>query len=118
MLLSWVVTHCQIAHPDPPNQAGFTKESQCNDHIITLMSTIEKYKKVKSKKYAIFIQDMYSKSEGHIKMNNKISEVFKILKGTEQGHLLVAPSFSKLTLKIFDLLNEATAHCPTSQHLL
>ena len=93
MLLSWVVTHCQIAHPNPPNQAGFTKESQCNDHIITLMSTIEKYKKVKSKIYAIFIQDMYSKSEGHIKMNDKISEVFKILKGTEQGHLLSSKFF-------------------------
>jgi len=49
MLLSRLVTHRQISHPDPPNQAGFTKGSQCNDHIFTLMSTIEKYKKVKSK---------------------------------------------------------------------
>ena len=57
------------------------------------MSTMEKYKKVKSKIYAIFIQDMYSKSKGHIKMNDKISEVFKIFKGTEQGHLLSSKFF-------------------------
>ena len=144
MLLSRLVTHRQISHPDPPNQAGFTKGSQCNDHIFTLMSTIEKYKKVKSKIYAVFIdlrkafdlvcrqalmfklacygvnggyydiiKDMYSKSEGHIKMNGKISEAFKILKGTEQGHPLSPEFFKVYFKKLSDLLNEATANCPT-----
>jgi len=144
MLLSRLVTHRQISHPDPPNQAGFTKGSQCNDHIFTLMSTIEKYKKVKCKIYAVFIdlrkafdlvcrqalmfklacygvnggfydiiKDMYSKSEGHIKMNGKISEAFKILKGTEQGHPLSPEFFKVYFKKLSDLLNEAVANCPT-----
>ena len=55
MLLSRLVVHRQSTHPDPPNQAGFTKGSQCNDHIFTLMSIMEKYKRVKGKVYSVFI---------------------------------------------------------------
>ena len=144
MLLSRLVTHRHMTHPDPPNQAGFTKGSQCNDHIFTLMSIIEKYKMVKRKIYAVFIdlrkafdlvcrqallfklacygvnggfyeiiKDMYSKSEGHIKIDGKISEAFKILKRTEQGHPLSPELFKVYFKKLSDLLNEALADCPT-----
>ena len=63
--------------------------------------------------YYDIIKDMYSKSEGHIKMNGKISEAFKILKGTEQGHPL-SPNFSKFTLKSF--LTSLTKLLRTAQH--
>ena len=55
MLLSRLVVHIQSTYPDPPNQAGFTKGSQCNDHIFTLMSIMEKYRRVKGKVYSVFI---------------------------------------------------------------
>ena len=144
MLLSRLVNHRQTTHPDPPNQAGFTKGSQCNDHIFTLMSIIEKYKRVKQKILAVFIdlrkafdlvcrqallfklscygvnggfykiiKDMYSNSEGHIKIDGKISEAFKILKGTEQGHPLSPELFKAYFKELSDLLNEAIASCPT-----
>lgn len=55
VLLSRLITHRSNDHPDPPNQAGFTKGSQCADHIFVLMSIAEKYKKIKCKVYAVFV---------------------------------------------------------------
>ena len=55
MLLNRLISHRSANYPDPPNQAGFTKGSQCNDHIFALLSLAEKYKKVKGKIYAVFI---------------------------------------------------------------
>ncbi len=55
MLLNRLITHRDTAFPDPPNQAGFKKGSQCNDHIFTLLSIMEKYKVVKTKVFAVFI---------------------------------------------------------------
>ena len=108
------------------------------------MSIIEKYKRVKQKIFAVFIdlrkafdlvcrqallfklscygvngvfyniiKDTYSKSEGHIKINGKISEAFKILKGTKQGHPLSPELFKVYFKELSDLLNESLANCPT-----
>ena len=55
MLLDRLISHRSGNYLDPPNQAGFTKGSQCNDHIFALLSLAEKYKKVKGKIYAVFI---------------------------------------------------------------
>ena len=55
MLLNRLIVHRDTTCPDPPNQAGFKKGSQCNDHIFTLLTIMEKYRKVKSKVYAVFI---------------------------------------------------------------
>ena len=65
--------------------------------------------------YYDIIKDMYmySKSEGLIKMNGKISEAFKILKGTEQGHPLSPEFFKVYFKKLSDLLKEATVNCTT-----
>jgi hypothetical protein len=143
MLLNRLITHRSTACPDPINQAGFRKGSQCNDHIFTLMTIMEKYKKVKNKVYAVFIdlrkafdlvcrqallfklacygvnggffhliKSMYSNSTGHIKMKGKISEAFKILKGTEQGHPLSPELFKVYFLELSELLNRATTNCP------
>ena len=46
-------------------------------------------------------------------MKGKISEAFNILKGTEQGHPLSPEFFKAYFKKLSDLLNEATANCPT-----
>ena len=55
MLLNRLIIHRSINSPDPPNQCGFTKGSQCNDHILTLLTIVEKYKLVKKKVHAVFI---------------------------------------------------------------
>ena len=55
MLLSRLISHRAFAAPDPPNQCGFTKGSQCNDHILTLLTIIEKYNLKKKRIYAVFI---------------------------------------------------------------
>ena len=55
MLLQRLITHRSSSSPDPPNQCGFTKGSQCNDHILTLLTIIDKYKLKKKKIYAVFI---------------------------------------------------------------
>ena len=125
MLLSRLILHRATNNPDPPNQSGFCKGRQCNDHIFTLLTIMEKYKRVKGKIYATFIdlrkafdlvcrqallfklacygvdggfyrilKDMYSDSQGHIKINGKLSEAFRLLKGTEQGHPLSYPNNS------------------------
>ena len=105
---------------------------------------MEKYRKMKSKVYAVFIdlrkafdlvcrqallfklacygvnggffhiiKDMYSNSIGHIKINGKISEAFRISKGTEQGHPLSPELFKVYFQKLSELLNEALTNCPT-----
>ena len=55
MLLARLITYRSTNSPDPPNQRGFTKGSQCNDHIFTLHTILEKYKRKKKKIYAVFI---------------------------------------------------------------
>jgi len=42
-------------HPDPPNQLGFTKKAQTVDHIFTMNTISEKYKKLKKPVYAVFV---------------------------------------------------------------
>ena len=146
MLLTRLIAHRSTAHPDPPNQAGFTKGSQCNDHIFALLTIAEKYKKTKGKIYAVFvdlkkafdlvcrqallfklacygvnggfynlIKNMYQKSSGQIKLNGKLSKIFRILKGTEQGHPLSPELFKVYFKELSDLLNEAsvTLNCPS-----
>ena len=144
MLLNRLIVHRDTTCPDPPNQAGFKKGSQCNDHIFTLLTIMEKYRKMKSKVYAVFIdlrkafdlvcrqallfklacygvnggffhiiKDMYSNSIGHIKINGKISEAFRISKGTEQGHPLSPELFKVYFQKLSELLNKALTNCPT-----
>ena len=55
MLLNRLISQRSTAAPDPPNQCGFTKGSQCNDHILTLLTIIDKYKIKKKKIYVVFI---------------------------------------------------------------
>ena len=144
MLLNRLIKHRSVSSPDPPNQCGFTKGSQCDDHIFTLHTILEKYKRVKKKVYTVFIdmrkafdmicrqallfklacygvnggffnvlKTMYSDSSGHIKMNGKVSNLFSILKGTEQGHPLSPELFKVYFKELSDLLNAAVLNCPT-----
>ena len=55
MLLDRLIIHRSINSPDPANQCGFTKGSQCNNHILSLYTIIEKYKLKKQKIFTIFI---------------------------------------------------------------
>ena len=41
--------------PDPPNQLGFRKDCQTTDHIFTLMTLAQKYKKLGKTIYAVFV---------------------------------------------------------------
>lgn len=50
-LIEFRKKHC----PDPPNQLGFTKDAQTYDHIITMRTIISKYKKLKKKVFAVFV---------------------------------------------------------------
>ena len=144
MLLRRLIIHRSASSPDPANQCGFTKGSQCNDHIFTLHTILGKYKRVKTKVYTAFIdlrkafdlvcrqallfklacygvnggfynilKAMYSNSTGHIKLNGKISKVFDIMKGTEQGHPLSPELFKVYFKDLSDQLNQAIANCPT-----
>ena len=55
ILLNRLINHRSSNSPDPPNQCGFTKGQQCNDHILTLITILEKYKRLKKKIFATFI---------------------------------------------------------------
>ena len=55
ILLDRIIKFKKLFHPDPPNQAGFTKGSQTIDHILTTRTIIEKYKKMKKKTYCVFV---------------------------------------------------------------
>ena len=143
MLLDRLISHRSANSPDPPNQCGFTKGNQCADHILTLLTILEKYKRLKKKVYVVFVdlckafdmvcrqallfklacygvnggffhllRDMYNNSKGYIKLNGKVSPMFKIMKGTEQGHPL-SPELFKVYFKgLSDLLNSITTNNP------
>lgn len=55
ILLERIVHYKQLNCPDPPNQMGFTKNAQTIDHIFTIKTIIEKYKKIKKKIYCVFV---------------------------------------------------------------
>ena len=55
MLLNRLIRFRKSVSPDPINQAGFTKGSQTNDHLFALHTITSKYKKLKKKVYAVFI---------------------------------------------------------------
>ena len=143
MLLDRLIIHRNLTYPDPSNQCGFTKGCQCNDHILTLLTIMEKYKLHKKKVYAVFIdlrkafdlvcrqallyklasyqvdggyfkliQDMYSTSSGHIKLNGRICDPFDIRKGTEQGHPLSPELFKAYFKELSDLLNSSDTNNP------
>ena len=148
MLLDRLISHRSANSPDPPNQCGFTKGNQCSDHILTLLTILEKYKRLKKKVYIVFVdlrkafdmvcrqallfklacygvngeffhllRDMYDKSKGYIKLNGKVSPMFKILKGTEQGHPL-SPELFKVYFKgLSDLLNNIPTNNPVLNNI-
>lgn len=55
ILLERLITFRKKSCPDPPNQLGFTKNAQTYDHILTMKTVISKYKKLKKKTYAVFV---------------------------------------------------------------
>ena len=143
MLLQRLISHRAQSSPDPPNQCGFTKGKQCDDHIFTLHTILEKYKLYKKKVFVAFIDlrkafdlvcrqallyklacyginggffhlinDMYSNSSGHLKLNGKISSAFPINKGTEQGHPLSPELFKVYFKELSDFLNNANTNNP------
>lgn len=55
ILLERIVSYKNLECPDPPNQMGFTKGAQTIDHIFTIKTIMEKYKKLKKKVYCVFV---------------------------------------------------------------
>ena len=56
LLLKRLLDFREVACPDLPNQLGFRKGAQCNDHILTLDTIIEKYvKKEKKRLFSCFV---------------------------------------------------------------
>ena len=128
ILLERLIKYRLKFNPDPENQLGFTKNAQTYDHIFTMQTIASKYKKLKKRVYAVFVdfkkafdsvcrqalflklaksgitgkfynvlRNMYSNSNAYIKLSGHISNRFKVLKGTEQGHPL-SPDLFKIFL--------------------
>ena len=55
IVLDRIITFKKTFAPDPPNQMGFTKNAQTIDHILTLKTVAEKYKKNGQKLYCVFV---------------------------------------------------------------
>jgi hypothetical protein len=55
ILLRRLIIFKRAMSPDPINQQGFTKGAQTLDHIFTLKTLIDKYKKRKQKLYCTFV---------------------------------------------------------------
>ena len=55
ILLDRLIKFRNINCPDPPNQLGFTKGAQTYDHVLTLNTITSKYKKLRKKVHAVFI---------------------------------------------------------------
>ena len=56
LLLKRLLEFREVACPDRPNQLGFRKGAQCNDHILALNTIIEKYvKREKRRVFACFV---------------------------------------------------------------
>ena len=55
ILLERLTKHRNDTNPDPPNQLGFTKHAQTYDHIFTMQTIASKYKKLKKRVYAVFV---------------------------------------------------------------
>ncbi|MCP4263210.1 MAG: hypothetical protein GY774_37730, partial [Planctomycetes bacterium] len=56
ILLKRLLNYREAACPDVPNQLGFRSGAQCNDHILTLNTTIEKYvKREKKRLFTCFV---------------------------------------------------------------
>jgi hypothetical protein len=55
VLLDRIISFKRNFAPDPPNQMGFTKGAQTIDHILTLKTVSEKYKKKGKKLYCVFV---------------------------------------------------------------
>ena len=127
ILLQRLLTFRDECCKDPATQLGFSKGAQTNDHILTLKTIVDKKKREKLvacfvdlKKafdtiprdlllhklvslniqgdFFAVIQSMYDNSHAKIKINNILSNKFKVQKGTEQGHPM-SPDLFKLYIR-------------------
>ena len=55
ILLNRILQYKSEQNPDPINQLGFSKGAQTYDHILTLQTITNKYKKLKKPVYAVFV---------------------------------------------------------------
>ena len=55
ILLDRLINYRNSKCPDPPNQLGFTKGAQTYDHVLTLNTITSKYRKLRKKVYAVFV---------------------------------------------------------------
>ena len=55
ILLNRILKFKTENNPDPLNQLGFSKGAQTYDHILTLQTITNKYKKLKKPVYAVFV---------------------------------------------------------------
>ena len=55
ILLNRILHYKKENNPDPLNQLGFSKGAQTYDHILTLQTITNKYKKLNQPVYAVFV---------------------------------------------------------------
>ena len=55
LLLERLIKFRNVNCPDPSNQLGFTKGAQTYDHVLTLHTITSKYRKLRKKVYAVFV---------------------------------------------------------------
>ena len=55
ILLNRILQFKDTHDPDPVNQLGFSKGAQTYDHILTLQTIVNKYRKLKTPVYAVFV---------------------------------------------------------------
>eukprot|EP00116_Pleurobrachia_bachei_P000592 sb/3460854/ len=55
IMLQRLTAFRSTSFPDPPNQLGFCKGSQTTDHLFSLMTLVQKYRKLNKPLYAVFV---------------------------------------------------------------
>ncbi len=93
--------------PDPPNQLGFCKNAQTNDHILTLKTIIDKYytkNKMKNKRLFVCFVDFK-------KAFDNVSRDFLLYKLTKSG---IRGQFFKV---LEDMYNKSTARLKIGKFL-
>ena len=105
ILLNRILQYKSEQSPDPINQLGFSKGAQTYDHILTLQTITNKYKKLKKPVYAVFVDfrkafDSVSREALFLKLNKlgiggKLFETLNHMYNNSTGQIKLSGHLSK-----------------------